>query len=681
MPVVRESWGNPFPGATLHNVIARLPGTEGTHAVLIMGHYDSIPTGPGASDNGAAVAAMLETMRALRATEPLRNEVVFLFTDGEEAGGLGAEAFRERSWSERFAVVLNFEARGSQGPSLMFETSDGNRALVAALAAASARPFANSISYEAYRRMPVDTDFTVLKEVGAAGLNFAFIHGFRDYHTRADSPERLDLRSLQHHGDTMLGLARHLGQADISDIRTGNAVYFDILGLLVVYYPTALSIPLAIATCLLLAALMMWATHKRRARWRLAGAAAGLCVTTAIVAAVAAIGLYELAEWVRPEIQTLPLGEPYRREWYLLGFVALVFALVCANGYLLARLCSPIEAMFGVLAVLAGLLLAAALTAPGATYIFQWPLLAGALALFGLARRDGAMTTWAHHLGVALAPAIAAVLFVPLVDSVFAGLGLKLAAIPICLSVFAANLALPLVMHRRVLGGVAVTAAIAAVTVIALVAALSEFDRQHPRPNSLVYIQDDELDRAWWVSSDLTPDEWATQVLQQTPTKARIDRYFPDHDEPAWSTPTDDLNLPKPTVEVLEELLRGDVRVLRVRASSSRAASLLQIHIPASTSLLAITLAGERLDASKLAAHGLRQKEVVFQYWTSPEAGMEAVFELPADARLTLRVSDISYTLPTNAAPSLPQRPPDTSVAAFGWALTDAALVSTALEL
>jgi len=48
--------------------------------------------GPGAADDGAAVAAVLETVRALRTQAPLRNDLVVLLIDGEENGLLGAQA-------------------------------------------------------------------------------------------------------------------------------------------------------------------------------------------------------------------------------------------------------------------------------------------------------------------------------------------------------------------------------------------------------------------------------------------------------------------------------------------------------------------------------------------------------------------------------------------------------------
>ena len=52
---------------------------------------------------------------------------------GEEAGLLGAKAFFARdAAARRLGLVINLEARGGAGRTMMFETSAGNGALVAA---------------------------------------------------------------------------------------------------------------------------------------------------------------------------------------------------------------------------------------------------------------------------------------------------------------------------------------------------------------------------------------------------------------------------------------------------------------------------------------------------------------------------------------------------------------------
>src|SRR5205085_9205138 len=104
-------------------------------ALMLAAHYGSGPTGPGASEDAAGVASLLETLRALKSGPPLKNDLVVIFSDAEELGLVGAHAFAdENPWMKDVALVLNFEARGSSGPSMMFETSDGNGAPIPELA-------------------------------------------------------------------------------------------------------------------------------------------------------------------------------------------------------------------------------------------------------------------------------------------------------------------------------------------------------------------------------------------------------------------------------------------------------------------------------------------------------------------------------------------------------------------
>jgi hypothetical protein len=183
---------------TVQNILARLPGTANTKAVLLAGHYDSVPNGSGASDDGAAVAAMLETVSALKAGAPLKNDVIFLFTDGEEPGLLGSHAFvAEHPWAKDAGLVLNFEARGTSGPAIMFETSDRNGWLIKEFAKAAPHPIAHSLAYEIYRLLPNDTDLTVFKKAQMPGLNFAYINGLTNYHTQLDSTKEINESSLQ----------------------------------------------------------------------------------------------------------------------------------------------------------------------------------------------------------------------------------------------------------------------------------------------------------------------------------------------------------------------------------------------------------------------------------------------------------------------------------------------------
>jgi carboxypeptidase Q len=83
--------GNP---AEAHNVVADLPGTDGSgEAVIIGAHHDSWDLGSGAKHNGSGTVVMLEVLRAMHASglKPKRSLRVVLFS-GEEQGLLGSEA-------------------------------------------------------------------------------------------------------------------------------------------------------------------------------------------------------------------------------------------------------------------------------------------------------------------------------------------------------------------------------------------------------------------------------------------------------------------------------------------------------------------------------------------------------------------------------------------------------------
>ena len=254
----------------VQNIIARMPGRQpGGPAVLVLAHYDSQPHTPGAGDDAAGVAAMLEAMRALRAGPPLARDVIWLFTDGEEAGLIGARAYAADPGRLRreVGVALNFEGRGNRGPSLTFEVSPQNGWVMGEYARAAPVPIASSLFYEAYRRLPNNTDFTPLREAGVTGLNFAFIDGYSYYHSPADTPAHLDLGALQHHGSYLLSLVRHFGSIPLAHTKAPDYTFFNPLGSWLVRYPAAWNLPLTALVISLLLAVAALARYRRLLSW------------------------------------------------------------------------------------------------------------------------------------------------------------------------------------------------------------------------------------------------------------------------------------------------------------------------------------------------------------------------------------------------------------------------------
>src|SRR5260221_1917951 len=228
--------------APLVNLIARTPAQPAGDTLIIASHYDSVPAGPGASDDGLGVATTLEVARAIRA-EHLHNNVEFVITDGEEAGVLGAEGFVADHDAPRGVVAgINTEAPRTSRRSYTFETRRNNRSLMPIVANVLPRPATSSLYFNIYELLPNDTDMTVFKRSGIAGVNFANIGRVAHYHTSLDSLENLSLTLLQDDGDHVLAMARALGNAELRQASDQNAVWFDVLSFFIIWWPQGLTI-------------------------------------------------------------------------------------------------------------------------------------------------------------------------------------------------------------------------------------------------------------------------------------------------------------------------------------------------------------------------------------------------------------------------------------------------------
>lgn len=198
----------------IENIYAEMKGESDSY-ILLATHYDSshakkeryaeIDGSLGAADAGYALSTILETLRVIKESNiQLKNGIKILFTDGEEYGLLGAkEAVKEKEIIAGANFVINIEARGTEGPAVMFETSPDNSKVID-LYKASAKPFSYSITPEIYRLLPNGTDFTVFLENDLTGVNISVLDGLENYHTPNDNPNNLSDKSMQHYGDQVL---------------------------------------------------------------------------------------------------------------------------------------------------------------------------------------------------------------------------------------------------------------------------------------------------------------------------------------------------------------------------------------------------------------------------------------------------------------------------------------------
>lgn len=672
------SWRGQPVGATLHNVLARVPGTAGGRAVLVVAHYDSVPTSPGASDDGVGVAAMLEVARALRAGPPPRNDVLLLFSDGEELGLLGARAFQEEHPLARSVeVVLNFDARGTRGPSMMFETSGGDGRLIELLARTE-HPIANSLAGEIYKLMPGDTDFSVFREAGLRGLNFAFIDRFEGYHTRLDTAADVDPDSLQHQGGYMLSLLRELGRADLSAPRAPERVYFNPLGAAFITYPVSWAVPLALLAGACCLAVLVHA-RRRGCRVRPGGVVLGVLACVCLVAVLA--GAWELLmdglQWLDGALRPLRLNHRYQHRLYLMGFTALALGVATGGGAVLRRWLDVREVAAGAQCVWAALAVLSAHAVPGASYLFTWPLLVSALGLRALTSTPrGAEPSHRAALVLTLSAVPTLFLLLPTLYALYVAMTLEksagvMGALGLVLALLLPQLGL--IASRRTWTWVS-AAALSGVGLVGLAWGTAAFDEARPRLDTLSYVVDADAGRADWVSFDPELDPWTGTFVDGSVRDARLLALLPGRPPAPFARAASPLAVPSPSLEVLDDSVLEGERRLRLLLRSNPGVVRLTFRVESPPA----RLVGTEVEGRALAAGVLEANGNALDYW-APPAGLEVLFRLRPGEPLRLRLIEQTFGLPLpegRARPVSLTPAPD-----HGYGMTDSTFVSRAFAL
>jgi len=381
-------WNN-IPCATVTNITADvLPGTG--KAILLMAHTDSVAAGPGAGDDGAGVATILETIRALKARGGAPHPVMALFTDGEEDGLLGAAAWlRQDAERANVGTVVNIEARGNQGPSYLFQTGKGDAGLIGLYAKGVTHVATSSLYAEIYRFMPNDTDMTTFLAAGIPGANFAFAGNVAHYHTPLDRRENIDPRSLQQHGENALELTDALRHADLAALQGGDSIYLDVLGLWLPRLPKSWSLPLSLAAFAVIA-LAGWLKPRERREVR-RPVVAGLMPPLLFAGCIGmGFALHYVAAWLSGHADPSYATPVWMR--LSLGFGVFAVAILCARGA--GAIASWLWLSF--------LAMVCAVLSPGVVPYFLFPALVAAPLLLATVRGGREIALWISALAAML---------------------------------------------------------------------------------------------------------------------------------------------------------------------------------------------------------------------------------------------------------------------------------------
>jgi hypothetical protein len=427
----------------VQNIIAELQGTNpGNKAVMLAAHYDSVPQSPGASDDGAGVATLLETLSAVRAGGGLKNDLVLVFTDGEELGLVGAQAFaNENPLAKKVGVVLNFEARGSCGPVFMFETSEINGDLIKEFARSVPHPFANSMMFSLYQTLPNNTDMTMFRRVGLKGLNFAYIGCVNNYHSPSDNLNTIDSASLQHMGSYALALTRGFGNSSL-ELAGGESIYFDVFGKRLITYSQKWVLPLGLLTILLVGAVISFGIKTggltiRGIGWGALGFLASLIASNIVLSLLSLL------------VPSDERGNSASAGSFALCFAVVLFAITLAVYIFLSRRTDVVNLSAGALLWWVLILIGSILTLNGASYLFTWPTLLGIVPLLILLvskHRDVRPLVQVLGIAVVTLPCVALLTWTML--GIVQGLGFRMPVLFATLIVLMSGLLVPFLEFR-----------------------------------------------------------------------------------------------------------------------------------------------------------------------------------------------------------------------------------------
>ncbi len=365
----------------IQNVLARRRGTLPGPAVLLMAHHDSVPGSPGAGDDGMGVAVLGEVARGIAGGSWPGRDVILLFTDGEESGLLGARHFSENHrWMREVGSVLNVDNRGRAGPCLIYETGPESADTLFAVAPRLRGAVANSFFAEVARHMPNGSDFMVMRQAGKPGLNFAVIGDHAAYHAPEDSWDAIDLSSLQHQGQTVITSLAGLAMLPVElERHSGDAVFLDLAGTVVAWWPTRTGIVLATASMLLFPAIG-WFGAGHRGGGRIGVPVGGIASTVRAITAALVCGgsLWALESAGVFGLDTVPDDVPAYQVhragfWPAAGPAMLAAAMIAGLGAAAIMSCrvpnrgDPLAQWCGAWGVVAALVLGMAVLAPGAS--------------------------------------------------------------------------------------------------------------------------------------------------------------------------------------------------------------------------------------------------------------------------------------------------------------------------
>lgn len=645
-------------GTTVENIVATIKGTTNNKSLLVLTHYDSNPhSAIGAADAGSGVATILEGIRAfLKNPKKPKNDIVILFSDAEELGLLGAEAFvKHHPLAKDIGLVLNFEARGSGGPSYMLmETNGKNSKLLSEFMKASPKyPTANSLMYSIYKMLPNDTDLTVFREQGNInGFNFAFIGDHFDYHTVQDTYERLDRASLLHQADYLMSTLNYFSNSNLNTLESSeDYVFVNFPFIKLLQYPFSwVGYLLGIITVLFVILFFYGLKKEKITRQGILKGFASffiaffLCGLTSLV-------LWNVLLFVHPQYQDMLHGFTYNGYEYIIAFVFLnIWILINVynrfkNEKTTDLLIAPI-----IIWLVINFLIYKYLQGAG-FYII--PLY---MVFFMMVIQFSGVVKERKYPLLFVALSIPMLyIFAPLVKMLPVGLGLKNLYISAILIVLIFSFLLPVfhqqkkkILSQKLFG-------LLTIIFFCIATYHSGFSIDKKKPNSLVYIQNEDTKDAYWGTYNTGFDSYTKQIfkegyvkggIESAETKSKYNSRFKYHKKTPYKA------IAPGILTISMDTLIVDKRYVEFTLTPQRNVNKYEFFNNESIHITSLMANGVTLYTDEI----IDEKTLLVYHMANTDETLKLTLICDEGATLKITLNEISYDLLTNSTFSLNPR-------------------------
>ena len=667
------------------NVLGRIKGSGNGPSLLLLSHYDSaLVASFGASDAGSGVVTILESLRAYLALNkaPI-NDIIVLFSDCEEIGLDGATLFvNEHPWASNIGLALNFEARGSGGPSnMILETNGGNSNLIKAFIEANPQyPVTSSLMYSVYKMLPNNTDSTIFREDGDIdSFFFAFIDDHFDYHTANDTVENLDLETLQHQGSYLLPLLTHFADADLSQLKAEeDHVYVNFPFLKMISYPFSWILSMILIALTLFIGLVIYGINRRKLSVK--GIGKGFIPFLGGLIASGLLGYYGWALLldVYPQYEEIQHGFKYNGHIYIGFFVFLTLAIVFKFYHGYTKNTSVASLFIAPLVFWILINVGVYVYLKGAAY-FIIPVFFGCLSLWLLIRQEKP-----NLLLMVLIAAPALFLYAPLIQFFPVGLGSDHVFISSIFTVLLLGLLTPVFGFYKKLHLLSLISILVAVLFFTNAHLKSDFSETRQKPNSLVYYQNTDTGKSYWVTYDKIVDDWTKEYLGDTPYEAS--KYVQSASGSKYNTGyTFASEAPVKNIPLFETVLKKDTVIGNFRNVTFRIIpkrDIQQIEIYAETNILfnALSFNGKSVpkDSSGHVFANRRSNKLV-RFYVAENDSLEVSYSTKKDAEVSFTVVEYSFDLLSNSQFTINQRPKNTMPKPF--IVTDAIAIQKSISI